>query len=397
MDSSDLRLVQLLRSDWEPHVPVPAMSAPDWTDVIRKALHHGVAGLLCRTLPRLSDADIPSDMLDAAQTFRVRAEAEGAKRVAQTSDVLEALAAEGIPALPFKGVALAMLAHADPVVRPSNDIDVLVQREHMARAVACLGALGYREGETFSARIMTACYATYGQEILFADGRLPVEPHWTFAPSPFAVELDLEGMWRRAIAIDLAGRRTRTLSVEDTLLVACLHGAKEKWWRLLWVADIAALVHRHPTLDWAAVTQRASQAGMVRILRLGLGLAIALFSTRLPGDLTRAIERDSATQRLVEASKRRLASDANGPEAIFRVSRYHWDARERIRDRVRYVWRTITTPHCTHYRLVTLPDALAFGYVPIKIVHDYLLLPLWRGGKGRLWRRARTQVRLEGP
>lgn len=397
MNSSDLRLASLLRSDWEMRAPVPAMWAQDWTDVIRKALHHGVAVLLCRTLQRLPDAEVPRDVVEAARAFLVRAEAEGAERVDQTLDALDALAADGIPALAFKGIALATLAHADPVVRPSKDIDVLVRRDDMARAVACLGGLGYREGETFSPRIMATCYTTYGQEILFAEGRLPVEPHWTFAPSPFAIDLDIAGMWRRAIQIDIAGRRVPTLSVEDTLLVACLHGAKEKWWRLLWVADIAALVHRHPSIDWAAVEHRASQAGMVRILRLGLGLAHAVFSTRLPSELTRVIERDDPTQRLIEASERRLASDANGPEPIFRITRYHWNARERTRDRVRYVWRTITTPHCTHYRMVALPDALAFGYVPIKIVHDYVLLPLWRRGKGRLWRRARTQLPVGGP
>lgn len=394
VNSSDLRLVELLRSDWEAGATAPAMSAQDWSDVVRKALHHGVAGLLCRTLVRLPD--VPADIVEAARAYLAHARVDGAARVAQTLDTLDALTADGIPALAFKGVALATLAHADPVVRPSKDIDVLVRREDMAHAVTSLGTLGYRLGETFSARIMDACFTTYGQDILFADGRLPVEPHWTFAPTPFAIDLDLAGIWRRAITIDVADRRVRTLSIEDTLLVACLHGAKEKWWRLLWVADIAALIHRHPALDWDAVAGRASRAGIERILRLGLGLAHSLFATRLPATLVRVVAQDAATQRLVGASRRRLASDANGPEAIFRVTRYHWNARERMRDRVRYAWRTITTPHCAHYRMIALPDALAFGYVPVKVVHDYLLLPVWTWGKGRWWRRESARVPAEG-
>jgi hypothetical protein len=47
--------------------------------------------------------------------------------------------------------------------------------------------------------------------------------------------------------------------------------------------------------------------------------------------------------------------------------------------------------------MVALPDALAFGYVPIKLVHDYLLLPFWRLGRGRLWRRARTPIPVDVP
>jgi hypothetical protein len=36
--------------------------------------------------------------------------------------------------------------------------------------------------------------------------------------------------------------------------------------------------------------------------------------------------------------------------------------------------------------MIRLPDALFGGYVVVKLVHDYLLLPLWWVAKGR-WRR----------
>jgi hypothetical protein len=34
-----------------------------------------------------------------------------------------------------------------------------------------------------------------------------------------------------------------------------------------------------------------------------------------------------------------------------------------------------------HYAIVKLPDVLFFLYTPIKLVHDYLLLPFWASGK----------------
>jgi hypothetical protein len=56
------------------------------------------------------------------------------------------------------------------------------------------------------------------------------------------------------------------------------------------------------------------------------------------------------------------------------------------------VWRTVTTPEFRHYRMIELPDALFFGYVAVKVVHDYLLLPLWLLGKGRWWRRTHNSI-----
>ena len=395
-NATDLALAQLLRRDWDADAPATTTAMLDGTELVRKALHHGVAGLLCRALLALPDAEVPEDIREAARLHLANVEAEGAERARQTFDVLDTLAADGIATVPFKGVALAAMAHADAALRPSRDIDVLVREGEMARAVASLAKLGYRPRDTFSARITRASHASYGQDILFARGRLPVEPHWAFAPGSYAVDLDLDGLWRRTIALPIAGRTVRALSPEDALLVACLHGAKEKWWRLLWVADVAALMHRHPALDWSAIAQRAADAGVLRILRLGLGLARTLFSVRLPEDLADAIERDEACRRLIDECRRRIFEEAGNPGSLFHVSRFHWSARERMRDRVRYAWRTVSTPRDIHYRMIALPDALVFGYVPLKLVHDYLLLPLWRLGRGRGARRTRADVGIEG-
>ncbi|HEX7327671.1 MAG TPA: nucleotidyltransferase family protein [Casimicrobiaceae bacterium] len=388
--------MQLLRRDWDAHAPMPAMTADEWEHVVRRALHHGVAGLLCRGVLR-DPAGIPDEIRDAAEIYLERALAEGDARRRQTIEALDTLEADAIPVLALKGVGLSVLAHGAPELRPGKDIDVLVHRDDMGRAVASLAKLGYRLGDALGPRITETCFDAYGQDIVFASGRLPVEPHWTFAPRTLHVDFDLDAIWSSAITIDLGGRTVgeragrgrmvRTLSLEDTLLVACLHGAKEKWWRLLWVADVAALVHRHPELAWDTVIERASRAGILRIVHVGLGLARMLFSLALPVQIGDAIDRDTQCRRLIEESRQRVFADADGPEPLWRVSLFHWRARERLRDRLGYVARTLTTPEFKHYRMVALPDRLHFAYVPLKLVHDYVLLPLWNLGKGRLWRR----------
>src|SRR5262249_41780528 len=55
--------------------------------------------------------------------------------------------------------------------------------------------------------------------------------------------------------------------------------------------------------------------------------------------------------------------------------------RERRRDQVRYVARTLLTPRVEHMRLLPLPGPLRSLYVPVKLVCDILLAPLWRVSK----------------
>jgi hypothetical protein len=383
-------LLRLLRHDWDRSSWTAAAFEHhvDWTEVVRIALDHGVGGLLCRSIGALPAGAAPEDIVGAAGAYLETLDHEGASRVARLAEILDALAADDIPALPFKGPALGILAHASATIRPSRDIDVLVHAHDMVRATNALGRLGYRT-ETLPAKAMAACYKSYGQDILFAEDRPPVEPHCAFLPGTLAVDLDIDGFWRRARAIDIEGHLARTLSIEDTVLVACLHGSKERWWRLLWVADVAALIHRHPELDWSALSCRACVAGVQRMLRLGILLARDLFGCTVPPTVSSSIDRDDVLSHLAHAVERDLfqAGVHRGPPE--RVSRYYWQMRERSRDRLRYVWRTLTAPRFHHYGMIRLPDPLFGGYVVVKLVHDYVLLPLWWLVKGR-WRRRAT-------
>ena len=383
-------LVRLLRYDWDPSSWTTAAIEReiDWTEVVRIALDHGVAGLLCRSLRALPAGAAPGDIVAAAGAYLETANREGASRVARLMEILDTLAADDIAALAFKGPALGALAHASATIRPSRDIDVLVHTRDMARATDALSRLGYRS-ESLHAKALAACYQSYGQDIMFAPQRPPVEPHCAFLPGTLAVDLDLEGFWRRARPVEIDGRVVRTLSIEDSVLVACLHGSKERWWRLLWIADVAALIHRHPDLDWSALSGRARVAGVERMLLLGIDLARDLFGCAVPETVCSPMHRDGVLLWLKQQVKRDLfQGDAHrGPPD--RVSRYYWQLRERRQDRVRYLWRTLTTPRFHHYGMIKLPDGLFGGYVVVKIVHDYVLLPLWWVVKGR-WRRRAT-------
>jgi Uncharacterised nucleotidyltransferase len=62
-------------------------------------------------------------------------------------EVVLALEDDGIPALPFKGTTLADRLYGDTGLRPTTDVDLLVARAHMARAVRTIRAIGYPPSE----------------------------------------------------------------------------------------------------------------------------------------------------------------------------------------------------------------------------------------------------------
>jgi hypothetical protein len=364
-----------------------AAAVPDWTRIVRWALDHGTGGLLCRHL--IDDAPdlLSPDLRQAADLYLDRGRARHARALEELAQVLRALEVAGVLAIPMKGPTLAEQAYPEPALRPYADLDLLIEQADIAPTMRTLADLGYRSQamEHLRDRRLAAYQAYNGQDILFADNRLPVEPHWALAPRTFAADLDLGAMRARSVPTE-PGSSRRRLSAEDTLLVAVLHGCKEGWPRLIWVCDVDAIVHASPGLDWGAVADRARAAGLSRALRVAVGLSRSLLGTPLPEQIETAIAADAVATRLIRHIGTRLIPPrlADAPEparSVFRLSLESLVMRERATDQVRYLLRTATTPRVPHFHAVDLPDRLDFAYPLVKLAHDYVALPVWLAGK----------------
>jgi hypothetical protein len=112
-----------------------------------------------------------------------------------------------------------------------------------------------------------------------------------------------------------------------------------------------------------------------------IGLILAREAIELPALVNDAIEADRTARALAEQAAALLFAGDGAEESIYALSSFRRRMRERAGDRWRYVFRTVTTPRDMHYSIVKLPDPLFFLYTPVKLVHDYVLLPFWKSGK----------------
>ena len=352
----------------------------DWTTLVEQALTQGTASMLCWRFLDLGPGLVPPEIVSAAQTYLALRERAASQAMAELAVVLDGLAAEGIEALPFKGPVLGLQAYGGPTMREFRDLDILVRPEHASATLAVLNELEYRSDVTgLRPRRMSDYYHYNGHDILFAQGKLPFEPHWTLAPRTFAADLDTGAIFARAGSVDApGGRRFPCFSPEDALLAAAVHGGKEQWSRLMWVADIGAMLQTHPTIDWVAVLSRAREAGCLRMTLLAAALASRLLGARLPDEVGRDIAGDRAIARLVERVRTNLFTAGTATPSVFTLTKFRWRIRERAADRLRYASRTLLVARVPHFRTLDLPDPLSFLYPVVRLGHDFLALPLWK-------------------
>jgi Uncharacterised nucleotidyltransferase len=328
-----------------------------WESVLRLADYHGTSSLLYQNLSRLSGL-VPSPVL---AELRQRYESNVQKSLFLTRElirILNCLDALGIEVIPYKGVVLSEVYYADMALRQSGDMDLFVRKQDVARIRSAVGDLGY------SPRVpiredAEADYIASGYECTFdsAAGKNLLELQWALQPRFYAVDYDMDGLFERAVNVTIVGRRVKTPSPEDLLLVLSVHAAKHVWGRLIWLCDIAQALKRE-NLNWDWVQSCARAFGIERILHITLMLANRLLGAPIPAPIEPTILGDYAARALADEIAAGVAAGVSYEEQQLSYFRLMMRLRERRADRLRFLARLAFTPGPGEWEAVRLPKAL---------------------------------------
>lgn len=324
-----LRLAQLLRS-------------ADGSRLLVLAEEHGVIGHLAACLCGLQE-ELVTPEIKRQLAGRQRAQNFLTLRLtAELFRLLERFASAGIAALVVKGPVLAMQAYGDPAMRSYGDLDLLVRQSDIRRATELMMAAGYQAAVPLSAIDAGKIPGQY----LFSkpDSKLLVELHNDFTLRYFPRRLPIEDFFARQIRVRLDAHEAPALSVEDELVLICIHGAKHFWERLIWIADVAALVSRQSSIDWDRAAESAKAVGAERMLHTGLRLAADLLHTPLPEKVSALVQADAAAAGLVEGILRWLPAAGFAPPGLFERAAFRLRMRGGVISAPAYLLRLLLSP-----------------------------------------------------
>jgi hypothetical protein len=324
-----LRLAQLLRS-------------ADGSRLLVLAEEHGVIGHLAACLRGLPE-DLVTPEIRQQLTDRQRAQNFLTLRLtAELFRLLERFASARIAALVVKGPVLAMQAYGDPAMRSYGDLDLLVRQRDIRRATELMIAAGYQAAVPLRAIDAGKIPGQY----LFSkpDSKLLVELHNDFTLRYFPRRLPIEEFFARQIRVRLDTYEVPALSVEDELVLICIHGAKHFWERLIWSADVAALVSRQSSIDWDRALESAKAVGAERMLHTGLRLVADLLHTPLPEKISVRVRADIAAAGLVEGILRWLPAAGFAPPGLFERAAFRLCMRGSAISAPGYLLRLLLSP-----------------------------------------------------
>jgi hypothetical protein len=280
----------------------------------------------------------------------------------------------GLLVIPYKGPILAQVAYGSFVRREYSDLDFVVEQKFIPDVVPLLKESGCSP-QFDSREVHTGQNQSAPGQYSFLSGpqKILVEIHTERTLRYFPTPIDFQILTGRLMTVEIGEQSVRTFSIEDTMVMLCVHGAKHFWERLSWVFDIAKLAGAQE-INWELVTEIAAKMESTRVLLLGLYLAQDLFEAPLPETLALEISREPAVRLLAKKVYEQYAniSDPNGGvlhRAAFRIR-----SRDGILQGLRHTLRLALSPTESDRKTIHLPRWLSPLYAivrPLRLLREY--------------------------
>jgi hypothetical protein len=342
----------------------------DWVEFIRLVLRHDTVPLTYWNLQRICPGLVPSGVLEPLRA-RYEAEAVECRLLGkELVDILGCLESQSIPAVPFKGPALAVRLYGDLSLRGFGDLDIVVCERDALRARRLLIDRGYAPQRVDTGDLNHFLRENHEMLLYRTDGKVRLDLHWRYTSRVACLRGDPERFQQHLETIFIEGVEVQSLRLETYLLVLCIHAAKHQWVQLKLICDIAEIL-AVPDLEWEYVLREADDLGLKRALGTGLLLARELLGAAVPPKLGQGLRIDRTAKALAAQAGTRFFEEPGERWGLKGGITCQVEMRERLRDRtkilLRYFWNKLKPTERDRWFL-PLPSALAVAYYLVRPV-----------------------------
>jgi hypothetical protein len=331
----------------------------DWHQMFKLAGYHVVRPLVYQYFYRKAFDDVPQDAHQELSTFIRHNLISTTLLASNLPKVLSILQKRGVPALPYKGPALASLLYGDAALREFSDLDILIHQADTEPACQALTEAGFTAAPSLNPRIRSAFFLhSTACEFTAPSSVFRVELHWKNSGRSVN-SFPEEWFWHNKQKIMLGEVDLETVPLITHLLMLCIHGSKHGWSRMGYLCDIATLLQKYPDLDWQTFWARANTCGAEKMCALAFQLIENLLGVTTPLALNLSAH-THGLQDLVMASLQLMKNESE-PGALYALR-----LQDSLHGKIRFLARMGFTPGIKEYSMIDLPPKLHFLYSGIR-------------------------------
>lgn len=348
------------------------LSLLNWSTVLKLSLIHGLFPYVYNTLKKLDNQQIPNEVLNLLKQRYIFNSLKIIGLADEIVRIVKYLKKFGIEPVILKGPPLSVRINEDITLRPSNDIDILVDPLDFAKAERCLENLGYdRVSPDF--QLTSSQYNFYLKnqhhfEYYNSKRASQVELHWrlrSYNTKNFSTTNNIKTQ-----KIFISDYNVSVLADEYWLLYLMVHGYKHMWTRLRWLFDIKGFIKLG--IDWDKLILLAKNFDLESVLNQTLILLNNLLNFPIPEQLESSVSSDKKAWQLTSKVIDRLFEIENNESPqiselslLDKISYFNYNSE--WSNKLKYI-SDLFKPREGDFKLISLPDLifpLYYFIVPI--------------------------------
>ena len=281
---------------------------------------------------------------------------------AETIKLVKSLETVGVRVLVLKGVALAIQLYDDIGMRPTHDIDLLVNQVDLNEVCYTLKNLGYKSNDyelyqSFTEKQKAIVLQT-SNHYKFIKNRTIVEIHWRLS-SFMNSKSNFENQYSDSETISISNHKIKIISIKENLIYLSVHGAMHAWCRLRWLMDIALLLSKKKcVINLKQLSGFELQAIILvqTLLRVSIEISIK--------DQLKSPIINSAIKAVHYITKYPGVAPKRFSKKFFTLLDYFFSIS--FEESFLNMFRRIATPNIADVLTISLPDKLFWLYYPLK-------------------------------
>jgi len=248
-------LLALVRRRWDAAAELIRREPVEPATFLALAREADVHPLLHAMLDREGRAGlVGAEAMARLEELRRKVSRDNVLLLARAEQSLDLLREAGVTPIALKGLDLLHRLYERFDERTLDDVDLLVRREDLGRAIEALQAAGW---EPPPEPLRTHYIRSSHHLPLHSPGPVTVdfEIHWNLAQE-YRFAVDPEGIFRRAVPVELAGRPALRMDDHDLVAHLLLHHFTHYFdRRLKWLVDLQR-ISALPSFRWSTVVER---------------------------------------------------------------------------------------------------------------------------------------------
>lgn len=338
----------------------------DWNYLLETTRHHRMIPLLYWCLKGTFAEYVPEQTLESLRTGFRDNTLRNLSMLHEIKSVTQILAQAGIPAVPFKGVVLALQAYHHAALRVCRDIDLIVPHQYIHQAKDLLLKSGYQFHSEYVGADRSALYqqGSNAFPLVNSANGLILELHWRLMPE---LSIDSDYFWEKAAPQEYSGAKVLQFSPEDLILLLLIHGSKHLWSELIWAVDVDQILRHTKDIQWNRLLKLAQNWRVGRFVKVGALFCHTLLNSPIPEPIVKHCKEDRVAVALCDRAQANTFASKLGE---FSGHWANYQMREGGRSKLQYLGAQLINwkPSSRDISFLPLPKPLHFLYPVVRMV-----------------------------